>query len=53
MPVERVDASEIARRLAQYPELERVLGQGWLQKELSKPEERWSLLTGWLSTADP
>jgi hypothetical protein len=40
---------KVAQRLSRLPNLERVLGPGWIAQEFSQPLDQWSLITGWLS----
>jgi hypothetical protein len=50
--MERVDLAEMQARLDEFPQLKDLLGPRWLGQDLRRPEEQWSLLTGWLSTGD-
>lgn len=41
--------SYISEHLKQFPHLSKVFDDSWITKQLSKPKEQWSLITGWLA----
>ena len=48
-----VDPDRIAQRADCFPYLRSILlDDGWFFKELEKPYDQWSLITGWLNASD-
>jgi hypothetical protein len=51
-PRQRVGYDEALARLRTVPALYEITGDRWLQRQMAKPVEQYSLLAGWLTSSD-